>query len=119
MIRDALVRLVLRNWLILGLEKDKGYYGNFGDFGILESSGTQLRKLEIFYSNIGLAGPGVEFWEFWLPGLGTRGALWLRHVVAALGFVCACVSELGRWHVALVGPWQLSQSNLLLHSLVK
>ena len=50
MIRDALVRLVLRNWLILGLEKDKGYYGNFGDFGILVSSETQLRKLVIFYS---------------------------------------------------------------------
>ena len=40
MIRDALVRLVLRNWLILGLEKDKGYFDNFGNFGILESSGT-------------------------------------------------------------------------------
>ena len=38
MIRDALVRLVLRNWLILGLEKAKGYFGilviwNFREFG--------------------------------------------------------------------------------------
>ena len=47
MIRDALVRVVIRNWLILGLEKEKGYFGNFG---FLESSGTQLRKLVIFYS---------------------------------------------------------------------
>ena len=50
MIRDALVRLVIRNWLVLGLEKGKGYFGNFGNFGILESSGTQLRKWIIFYS---------------------------------------------------------------------
>ena len=50
MIRDALVRLILRNLLILGLETRKGYYGNFDDFGILESSGTQLKKLVIFYS---------------------------------------------------------------------
>ena len=34
--------------------------------------------------------PGVEFWNFWLPGLGTRGALWLRHVACALGCVCMC-----------------------------
>ena len=40
MIRDALARLVLRNWLILGLEKAKGYFGNFVDFGVLESSET-------------------------------------------------------------------------------
>ena len=51
MIRDALVRLVIRNGLILGLEKEKGYFGNFVNFGILESSGTQLRKLVIFYGN--------------------------------------------------------------------
>ena len=48
MIRDALVRLVISNWLILGLGKAKDYFGNFG---VLESSGTQLRKLVIFYSN--------------------------------------------------------------------
>ena len=48
--------------------------------------------------------PGVEFWNFRLPGLGTRGALWLRHVASALGFVCACVSDLERRHVALGGP---------------
>ena len=68
------------------------------------SSGTQLRKLEIFYSNKGLAGPGVEFWKFWLPGLGTRGALWERHVAGALGIVCACVDGLERCHLAYGGP---------------
>ena len=47
--------------------------------------------------------PGVEFWNFWFPGLGTRGALWLRHVASALGFVCACFSDLGRGHLAVVG----------------
>ena len=46
---------------------------------------------------------GVEFWKFWFTGLGTRGALWLRHVAGALGIVCACVSDLGMRHVALVG----------------
>ena len=50
MIRDALVRLVISNWLILGLGKAKGYFGNFSNFGVLESSGTHLRKLVIFYS---------------------------------------------------------------------
>ena len=34
--------------------------------------------------------PGVEFWNFWFPGLGTRGALWLRHVACALECVCMC-----------------------------
>ena len=47
--------------------------------------------------------PGVEFWKFWVPGLGTRGALWLRHVAGALGFVCACDDDLGRGHMAQVG----------------
>ena len=48
MIRNALVRLVIGVWLILGFGGTEGYFGNFG---ILVSSGTQLRKLEIFYSN--------------------------------------------------------------------
>ena len=38
--------------------------------------------------------PGVEFWTFWFPGLGTRGALWLRHVACTLGCVCMCVCVL-------------------------
>ena len=91
MIRDALVRLVLRNWLILGLEKDKGYYGNFGDFGILESSGTQLRKLVIFYSNWCLVELGIKFWKIsiseprdtWRVVVAPRGSC-LR------GCVCMC-----------------------------
>ena len=63
MIRDALVWLVISNWLILGLGKAKGYFGNFVDFGILESSGTQLRKLVIFYSNWCLVELGIKFWK--------------------------------------------------------
>ena len=51
MIRDALVKLVISNWLILSLGKANEYFGNFVDFGILESSGTQIRKWIMFYSN--------------------------------------------------------------------
>ena len=51
MIRDALVRLVIRNLVNSRFREREGYFGNFGNFGILESSGTQLRKLIIFYSN--------------------------------------------------------------------
>ena len=51
MIRDALVQLVISNWLIPGLGKTNGYFGNFSNFGVLESSTTQLRKPVIFYSN--------------------------------------------------------------------
>ena len=84
------MRLVLRNWLILGLEKDKGYYGNFGDFGILESSGTQLRKLVIFYSNWCLVELGIKFWKI---SISEPRDTW-RVVVAPRGScigICVCM----------------------------
>ena len=46
MIRDALVRLVIRNWLILGLEKEKGYFGNFDSFGNFREFGNSIKKMD-------------------------------------------------------------------------
>ena len=48
MVLDALVRIVIVDLIILDFGKAKGHFGNFG---FLEGSGTQLRKLVIFYSN--------------------------------------------------------------------
>ena len=93
MIRDALVRLVLRNLLILGLEKDKGYFGNFGNFGILESSETQLRKLVIFYSNWCLVELRIKFWKI---SISEPRDTW-RVVVAPHGSClrgCVCMCEM-------------------------
>ena len=45
MIRDALVRLVLRNWLILGLEKAKGYFGNFIVIWSFREFGNSIKKI--------------------------------------------------------------------------
>ena len=75
-------------WLILSFGGTEGYFGNLE---VLESSGTQLRKLVIFYSNWCLAELGIKFWKILIS---EARDTW-RVVVAPRGSyfseVCACV----------------------------
>ena len=90
MIRDALVRLVIRNLVNSRFREREGYFGNFSNFGILESSGTQLRKLVIFYSNWCLVELGIKFWKI---SISEPRDTW-RVVVAPRGScigICVCM----------------------------
>ena len=48
--------------------------------------------------------PGVEFWEFLVSGARDTWRVVVAPRGSYLSDVCACVYDLGRRHLALVGP---------------